>query len=310
MNFQNIAWLQPTLAERGISPNKKFGQNFLIDQNILTFMVNAGGVCKDDIVLEIGTGTGALTLMLAEAAADVVTVEIDKRLCEFARWTTSAHDNITFVNEDVLKSKSRLNPTVISAVRRHINQKNEEDKPFCLKVISNLPYGVSTPVIIKLLESGLPINLMILTLQKEITNRLAALPRTKDYGMLSIIAQHFSCVEVLKPLPPAVFWPSPQVDSSVVMLDIYDDNAIKPIANYQLFQKIVKAIFMTRRKTILNSLKIVDMSLIDHTTLVRTLEAAGINPERRGETLTIAEIIDLSDAIDNGAVNTIVEYDV
>ncbi|MGR3218804.1 MAG: 16S rRNA (adenine(1518)-N(6)/adenine(1519)-N(6))-dimethyltransferase RsmA, partial [Candidatus Anammoxibacter sp.] len=298
-----VTWLKSALSKNGIRPNKRFGQNFLIDQNLLAFLIKAGQLDKDDIVLEIGPGTGTLTQMLAEYARSVVAVEIDKGLFEFVKENVGLPANVTLLNRDVLKSKSQLEPTVISTIEDLVNsyehsQEHDKNKNATnLKVISNLPYNISTSVIINLLESDLPITLMILTLQKDITNRLSAKPGTKDYGILSIIAQYFAKIEVLKKLPPSVFWPTPKVESAIIQLQIYKKENIKPITDYSLFQKVLKAIFTTRRKTIYNSLTKLDIPFINRDVLMYVLKETGIDTGSRGEALSVEQIIELTNNI-------------
>lgn len=276
------------------------GQNFLIDQNLLTFIVNAGDTNKNDIVIEIGSGTGALTQMLAERARNVVAVEIDKRLYEIAEDAVGSYDNVILINRDAIKSKSHLEPSIISTIQQlmHLPDDQKDMDNLSLKVISNLPYCISTPVIINLLESGLSISLMILTLQKDITNRLNARPGTKDYGILSIIAQHFSRIEVLKQLPPDVFWPGPKVESAIVKLKVRKKEEISHIPNYPLFQKVVRAIFTARRKTIYNALLKLDEPLIDRDLLLTMFKNCDIDPKIRGEALTVEKIIELTNEAD------------
>lgn len=302
---QTILWLKSALYKRGIRPNKSLGQNFLIDQNLLMFIITAGEINENDIILEIGSGTGTLTQMLAEKARNVIAVEIDKRLCEFSKETVGSHKNVVFINKDMIKGKSHLEPTVVSTIQCLIHStKDIKDRDnLSLKVISNLPYCISTPVIINLLESVLPIKLMILTLQKDITNRLAARPGTKDYGILSVIAQHFSSIKVLKLLPPDVFWPSPKVESAIVRLQICQKDNVKPIQNYPLFQKVVRALFTTRRKTIFNSLVKLASPLIDRVLLLSIFKKTKIDPKTRGETLTLEKIIELTNELDKNIKN-------
>lgn len=297
---QTISWIKSALFKKGIKPNRRAGQNFLIDQNLIIFIVNAGEIDDKDIILEIGSGTGTLTQMIAEKARFVVSVEIDNRLYELSSDILASYKNIVLLNKDVLKNKSHLEPSVISAVQNIIglpeNQTGKDN--LRLKVISNLPYSISTPVIINLLESGLPINLMMFTLQKDITNRLTAKPGSKDYGILSIIAQHFSKIEILKQLPPDVFWPSPNVNSSIVKLEVLPKDKVSYISNYHLFKRVVSAIFTTRRKTIYNSFIKSDLPLCDQR-LIRALKECGINTLTRGESLTVEKMIELTNVIDN-----------
>ncbi len=297
---QTISWLKPELFKNNIRPNKRFGQNFLIDQNILTFIVKAGETNENDVVLEIGTGTAALTTILAEKARSVVTVEIDNGLYAFAQKVAKGHENIIFINKDVIINKSHLEPDVINIVERllHTSGSGRECVGLDLKVIANLPYNISTPLIINLLESDFPLKLMVLTLQKDITNRLSARPGTKDYGILSVISQYFCKIEVLKHLPPDVFWPSPKVESSIVKLVLYNKEKMTPISNYDLFRNIVKTIFMSRRKTICNSLKVLYKGSVGNELILPVLEKVGINPTVRGETLDVEEIIKLTSELD------------
>jgi len=297
---QTISWLKPELFKNNIRPNKRFGQNFLIDQNILTFIVKAGEANENDVVLEIGTGTAALTNLLAEKARSVVTVEIDKGLYAFAQKVAKGHENIIFINKDVIINKSHLEPDVINVVERllHTSDSGGECAGSDLKVIANLPYNISTPLIINLLESNFPLKLMVLTLQRDITNRLSARPGTKDYGILSVISQYFCKIEVLKHLPPDVFWPSPKVESSIVKLVLYNKDEVTPISNYGLFRNIVKTIFMSRRKTICNSLKVLYKGSVRNELILPVLETVGIDPAVRGETLDVEKIIKLTYELD------------
>ena len=297
---QTISWLKPELFKNNIRPNKRFGQNFLIDQNILTFIVKAGEANENDVVLEIGTGTAALTNLLAEKARSVVTVEIDKGLYAFAQKVAKGHENIIFINKDVIINKSHLEPDVINVVERllHTSDSGGECAGSDLKVIANLPYNISTPLIINLLESNFPLKLMVLTLQRDITNRLSARPGTKDYGILSVISQYFCKIEVLKHLPPDVFWPSPKVESSIVKLVLYNKDEVTPISNYGLFRNIVKTIFMSRRKTICNSLKVLYKGSVSNELILPVLETVGIDPAVRGETLDVEKIIKLTYELD------------
>src|SRR5574337_888238 len=200
------AVLKQIFSRRGITPNKRFGQNFLIDQNILLCIPDIADLKEDDVVLEIGTGTGGLTRLLAARSRHVFTVEVDKKLFELSSDILKLYKNITLINADILKTKHALNPDIISLM---LNWLKEHNQPR-IKVVSNLPYNISTPVIINLLEGDLPVKFMVLMLQKEITERMTAIPGTREYGILSIITQLFSKVEIVKTLSPGVFWPRPE----------------------------------------------------------------------------------------------------
>ena len=181
------AVLKQIFSKRGISPNKRFGQNFLIDQNTLLSIPDIAELKEDDVVLEIGTGTGGLTRLLAERSRHVFTVEVDKKLFEMASDILELYKNVTIINADILKTKHELNPDIPALMLNWLREYNQTN----IKVVSNLPYNISTPVIINLLEGNLPIKLMVLMLQKEITERMAAMPGTREYGILSIITQLF-----------------------------------------------------------------------------------------------------------------------
>ncbi|MBI4007846.1 MAG: ribosomal RNA small subunit methyltransferase A [Planctomycetes bacterium] len=295
--------LKTIFSQRGIRPRKRLGQNFLIDQNILRFIVNASSVGADDIILEVGTGTGALTSLLAEKAQMVFSVEMDTGLFKLASEALQSYSNIRLINKDILSSKSALEPQVENELLSYIRSLQRK---LILKVVSNLPYSISTPLIIKLLEGPLPIELMVLTLQRDIVNRLVAQPGTKDYGILSITAQLFSDINLIKTLSPEVFWPTPKIESAVVVLHVHKEK-LKNISNYELFQKIVHAIFESRRKIIVNSFVRLSESasgvtrfkplLIPKEQLLTILRGLGIAPDQRGETLTPEQFAHLSEEI-------------
>lgn len=299
---QNLSWLRSELSKRGIKPSKQHGQNFLIDGNILRFIIDTALLNKNDIILEIGTGPGALTELMADATKAVVSVEIDPRLYEFATDNLALKDNVLLINKDVMQDKSHINPEIISIIQNLLKQtskpeSNGEANHHTFKLVSNLPYHISTPVIINVLESGLPVELIVVMLQKEITNRIFARPGTKDYGILSIIAQYFTEVEVVKSLSPNVFWPSPKVDSAIVKMSILKDEQRIPLLNYELFIKIVKAIFSSRRKTINNSLMRLDIVPELQKPMTTILDAVNIPKTVRGETLTVKQIIGLANEL-------------
>lgn len=298
---QTLSWLKSELYKRNIRPNKKRGQNFLIDINILNYVTDKAKLNKDDIVLEIGTGTAALTQLLAERAKTVVTFEIDSFLYEFAKENLAFFDNVVLINKDAMKNKSTLEPQIVTEIQQLLNPSTESDNNeqsnSTLKLVSNLPYAISTPIIINILESELPVELMVLTLQKEITTRLLAKPGTRDYGILSIIAQYFSKVEILKYLPPDVFWPNPKIDSAIVKMRIFKDEERLHLLNYKLFTNVIRSIFSSRRKTINNSLMKLEIISNIERPLSSILEELGIAADVRGETLTIEQLVNMSNTL-------------
>jgi len=245
--------LKALLEERGVRVKKQWGQNFLIDQNLLQFIVKAADLSRNDVVLEIGTGTGSLTRLLAQNARHVFAVELDRKLFEIMEETLKDYNNVTTFNKDILKSKHHIHPKIVEAVSDYIHAAPSSEN-LTVKVVSNLPYYISTPVIIDLLQEVLPIKTMILMLQRDTTDRMKAQPGTRNYGVLSIMTNLFAEAKVLKKLPPDVFWPVPLVDSAIVKMTVNRHKYADRIRDYQDFQNVIHAIYVSRRKTLLNSL--------------------------------------------------------
>lgn len=289
------AILKQIFSRRGITPNKRFGQNFLIDQNILLSIPDIADLKEDDVVLEIGTGTGGLTRLLASRAQHVFTVEVDKKLFELSSDILKLYKNVTLVNADILKTKHVLNPDITSLMLNWLREHNHTH----IKMVSNLPYNISTPVIINLMESNLPIDLMVLMLQKEITERMTALPGTREYGILSVITQLFSEVEVVKTLPPEVFWPKPEVHSALVKVAVHKKKYAGRITDYPFFRKTLYAIFTSRRKTLLNSLEYLKLPGIPRERIKGIIRDMQQDERVRGEILDLDQLIYLSEAIYN-----------
>ncbi len=295
--------LKVLFEERGVRVKKQWGQNFLIDQNLLQFIVKTAALSRDDIVLEIGAGTGSLTRLIAKEAGHVFAVELDRKLFEILNDTLKEYNNVTTINKDILKSKHYINTEILDVLFDYIKNVSLSDTSH-VKVISNLPYYVSTPIIIDLLQEVLPIKTMILMLQRETTNRMTAQPGTKNYGVLSVMVKLYADVKVLKKLPPDVFWPVPNVDSSIVSLTVDRNRYACRIRDYKSFKNIIHAIYVSRRKTILNSLLSLclgrgrkDGSKEMRNDLVAILGQVGIRLESRGEELGIDALIDLSNMI-------------
>ena len=271
------------LEKYNLSAKKSLGQNFIVDSNILRNMVDAGDVDKDTTVIEIGPGIGALTEQIAKAAKDVYAFEIDDRFLTVLDDTLSAYSNVTVIHQDILKVD-------FEAFKEEYLQDTTR-----LLVIANLPYYITTPIIMHLLESSLPIERMLLMMQKEVANRLGAEPSTKAYGSLSIALQYYTEVEVAFMVPRTVFNPQPNVESAVVRLDVREEPAVV-VKDEKLFQTIVRASFTQRRKTIWNNLKKMVNDKEKEPTLREAFEDAGIDPSRRGESLAIAEFGKLADS--------------
>lgn len=269
---------QPTIANKkvtryilqrfGIHMSKRLGQNFLIDASIVQGIVDAANVQENDRVLEIGPGIGTLTQALAETGAEVTCVELDKRLPEVLAHTLDAYDNVRVIQGDILKVNI---PEIMG------------DKPF--KVVANLPYYITTPIIMALLEKHLPITDIVVMVQKEVAERMAAQPGGKTYGALSVAVQYYTVPEIALYVPPRSFMPSPEVDSVVVNCKVRQTPAVELI-DEKMFFRVVKAAFGQRRKTLNNALKSMG---VDKNIIADVLDKAGIEATRRGETLTMEE---------------------
>ncbi|MGL5439050.1 MAG: 16S rRNA (adenine(1518)-N(6)/adenine(1519)-N(6))-dimethyltransferase RsmA [Filifactoraceae bacterium] len=262
----------------GFTFTKSLGQNFLVDNNILQKIVAAGEIDENDIVFEIGTGIGTLTYELAKKSKKVIAIEIDSKLIPILSETLKEFDNVTIVNEDILKTD--LNSLIKNL---DVNQP--------IKVIANLPYYITTAIIMRFLESKIPLSKFVVMVQKEVADRMAARPSTKAYGSLSVAIQYYGNVEVIGKASRAAFIPPPAVDSAIVAIEIRKQKLIE-ISDSELFFKVVRGSFSKRRKTIYNSLSTYEDFQRD---LVRlALKNAKIEENRRGESLDIKEFAKLS----------------
>lgn len=259
---------------------KRFGQNFLIDSNILEKIVSAAEITKEDCVLEIGPGIGTMTQYLAESAREVIAVEIDKALIPILADTLSPYDNVTVINEDILKVD-------IAALAEEKNQ----GKP--IKVVANLPYYITTPIIMGLFESHVPLKSITIMVQKEVADRMQVGPGTKDYGALSLAVQYYAKPEVVAYVSPECFIPKPNVGSAVIRLDRYEKTPVEVVDEKFLF-KVIRAAFNQRRKTLANGLGNASDLNITRAQATEALEALGFSPSVRGETLTLEEFAALS----------------
>ena len=279
----NSARTKEVLARYNMSAKKKFGQNFLIDGGVLEGIVEAAGVTADDCVLEIGPGIGTLTQYLAEAAKRVVAVEIDKTLLPVLADTLSEYDNVTVINEDVLKVD----------IDRIIEEYNE-GRP--IKVVANLPYYITTPIIMKLFESGALIESITVMVQKEVADRMAAGPGNKDYGSLSLAVGFYAEANTVIDVPPSSFIPQPNVGSAVVKLTKYPEPKVNVKDAKYLFE-IIRTSFNQRRKTLSNSLSNNASLGVSRDKVSAALVKMGIDERARGETLTLEQFAELSDIL-------------
>ena len=272
--------------------SKSLGQNFLIDKNILDKIIEGSFIGPEDLVIEIGPGIGALTAVAAEAAGKVVAVEIDKKLIPILKETLVGYDNVEIVNKDVLK-------TDLAELIRENEILDAESGRKCsgVKIIGNLPYYITTPIIMKVLEDRVPVDSVTIMLQKEVADRIKASPGGRIYGALSVAVQYYCTVEHIANAPKEVFIPRPKVDSAVIRLNIRKEKPVKLLEESAFFE-VVKGGFGQRRKTLANSLTGVRGLSKEDTGKV--LEAASIDPQRRAETLSLEDFA----AIANEVVKT------
>lgn len=263
---------------------KSLGQNFLIDQNILNKIVDSAGVTSDSGVIEIGPGIGALTEHLAKRARKVVAFEIDQRLIPILEETLHTHDNVKVIHSDVLEAD------VNEVIQDEFKQIDD------LMVVANLPYYVTTPIIMKLLTEKLPIRGIVVMIQKEVAERMAAKPGTKDYGSLSIAVQYYAAPKTEVKVPKTVFVPQPNVDSTVISLTLRQQPPVH-VMDEEFFFKVVRSSFGQRRKTLLNNMQNNLFSKEQKPMIEDALKDAGIDGKRRGESLSIEEFAVLSNKL-------------
>lgn len=261
---------------------KKFGQNFLIDSNVLESIIRGAEITKDDFVLEIGPGIGTMTQYLCEAARQVVAVEIDKMLIPILEDTLSEYDNVEVINQDVLKVD----------IKSLAEEKNN-GKP--IKVVANLPYYITTPIIMGLFESGVPIDSITIMVQKEVADRMQTGPGSKDYGALSLAVQFYATAKVILNVSATCFMPRPNVDSAVIKLTRHKEPTVN-VADEKLMFKIIRASFNQRRKTLVNGLKNSPELSFSKKQIVKAIEKIGKPETIRGEALTLEEFAELANA--------------
>lgn len=271
------------LQKYGFRFQKKYGQNFLIDTRVLERIIAAADITKEDCVLEIGPGIGTMTQYLAEAAGEVITVEIDAALIPILEDTLSAYDNVTVIHGDILKVD----------VNDIVREKNA-GKP--VKVVANLPYYITTPIIMGLFEKHVPLQSITVMVQKEVADRMQVGPGTKDYGALSLAVQYYARPEIVANVPPNCFIPRPNVGSAVIRLTRYEEPPVKTADEGKLFA-VIRAAFNQRRKTLVNSLSNAADLKLDKEHIAGVLEQMGLSATVRGEALTLEQFAELSDLL-------------
>lgn len=269
----------------GFAFRKKFGQNFLIDENIVAKIVREAGVTKDDFVLEIGPGIGTMTQLLCENAREVAAVEIDKKLIPILEDTLSEYDNVTVINEDILK----VDIAALAA---------DKNKGRPIKVVANLPYYITTPIIMGIFESHAPVDSITVMVQREVADRMQTGPGSKDYGALSLAVQYYARPEIVVNVPPECFLPRPGVGSAVIRLVKHTVNPVT-VKDEALMFKLIRASFNQRRKTLANGLNNSSELNLSKQVITQSIEELGKGAAVRGEALTLAEFARLSDIIDS-----------
>ena len=269
-----------TIKKYQFNFQKKFGQNFLIDEHVIHKIINGAQVTKEDFVLEIGPGIGTMTQYLAEAAREVAAVEIDKKLIPILGETLAEYDNVTVINEDILKVD----------IRALALEKNE-GRP--IKVVANLPYYITTPIIMGLFESHVPIDNITVMVQKEVADRMKVGPGSKDYGALSLAVQYYAKPYLVANVPANCFIPRPNVDSAVIRLTRHESPAVE-VENEALMFNMIRASFNQRRKTLQNGLKNSGLFPVSKEEIIEVIKEAGLPETVRGEALTLEQFARLS----------------
>ena len=264
---------------------KKFGQNFLIDTHVLDKIIRESGVTKDDCVIEIGPGIGTMTQYLCENAREVVAIEIDKNLIPILQDTLSSYDNVTVINEDVLKVD----------IKKLAEEKNG-GKP--VKVVANLPYYITTPIIMGLFESHVPIDSITIMVQKEVADRMQEGPGSKEYGALSLAVQYYAKPEIVANVPPNCFMPRPNVGSAVIRLTCHEKPPVE-VNDEKFMFNIIRASFNQRRKTLVNGLGNAAFLPVTKEQVAEALEKMELSPTIRGEALSLEQFAELSNLLKN-----------
>lgn len=280
--ISNIQETKAIIEKYGFSFQKRFGQNFLIDSNIIDKIIDGANLTKKDTVLEIGPGIGSLTQAMAESAGKVIAVEIDKKLIPMLNETLGSYENIRIINEDILK----LDLTKVM----------EEEGIDSIKVVANLPYYITTPIIMNLLEKDVPVSSITVMIQKEVAERMNAGPGTKSYGSLSLATAFYSETEMVTLVPPGCFIPKPKVGSAVIKLTKRTEPAVDVEDDVFMF-KIIKGSFAQRRKTLINSLTGSSITTLSKEQVLEALNVCSLDSRVRGEALTLETYARLTNAL-------------
>lgn len=278
--MQTKRQIQQLLASAGVSASKRLGQHFLIDLNLMRLLIASANINTDDVVLEIGCGTGSLTQAIAEHAAKTIAVEFDSTLAKIAESQLADKNNVQLINTDILESKNTINPAVTKALE--LARNNHSDR---LLLISNLPYNVACPVMLNLVAGPIVTDAMYVTVQKEVANRMTSTPGSKHYGTLSIFLAATGDVKTIRILKPTVFWPQPKVDSAMISF-VRDKHKASRIKNIELLSDIVAFFMGHRRKTIIACTKLARSELKKINNWPKIFELCSVNPHERPEQLS------------------------
>jgi 16S rRNA (adenine1518-N6/adenine1519-N6)-dimethyltransferase len=289
---QTASYLMHRFREAGFEPHARHGQNFLIDMNLIGILLDAADLGPDDVVLEVGTGMGTLTTQMASRAGHVVTVEIDHYLYQMASEELVDFDNVTMLQQDALRNKNNLSPAVLDAVAEHLAAAPGRQ----FKLVANLPYNIATPIISNLLDAPIVPKSMTVTIQKEVGDRLVAVPRTKDYSALSIWVQSLCEVEIVRVMPPQVFWPRPKVDSAIIQIRPSPAKRAL-IPDLKFFHEFVRAMFFHRRKFLRSVILSAFKDRLGKPDVDDVLSSLGLAQQTRAEELDVGMMLTLCEAV-------------
>jgi 16S rRNA (adenine1518-N6/adenine1519-N6)-dimethyltransferase len=286
MSRQTATYLSDRLTAAGLRPVSRYGQNFLIDLNLVDLIARSGDLRKTDVVLEIGTGVGSLTTRLADAAGMVLTVEIDQNLHRLATQELASKPNVKLIHGDALRNKNTLQPFIMDNIDTAMEKVGPEAR---FLLVANLPYNVATPIISNLLRERRPPDAMVVTIQKELADRMVAPPSTKDYSALSIWLQSLCKIEIVRILSPKVFWPQPKVHSAIVRLDL-DRTRMAAIPDLEYYHQTIRSLFFHRRKYLRSVVISAMKGRLEKSVVDSLLDDLGHDANARAEELTIEQL--------------------
>ena len=289
---QTRSYLMKLFEKKGFHPQTHLGQNFLIDLNIVEYIVSRAQICPDDVVLEVGAGTGGMSTYLAEQAAALVSVEVDQNMHGLAKEALQGYDNVTLLKCDALANKNTLSSEVLDVVQSKLDEAPERR----LLLVSNLPYNIATPIISNLVATELPWIRMVVTIQLELGQRMVAKPSTSDYSGLSVWLQSQCGVNILKTLGPTVFWPRPKVNSAIVQL-LPNKQKRETIRDRAFFHDFVRRLFHQRRKLLRSMMVSMYRKQLTKPEMDAILESLGFKPNARAEELAPHELVKLGNSV-------------